>query len=285
MKRKIIFLILAITIVGITIFLRIIFVCKGEKLKNILYKSKNIIVQQVQEGNRDLIVLGSGYSLSVDEQNKIINHDPLMIMPNIEFQEETILSIFYPFESEGLERAGKELSTFVNSIKEEYDSITLIGHSKCGVCFANAVKWVEFDNINVVTISAPFEGTPMADQKAMFEKLNWFEERIYNLIFSNHKVDQDIIPDSNFMQNVDYSGLETCKHINIVSKYPNKSKNILDILLTYLDKRAKINGDGIVPKDSQQAILYPNSTTKLIEATHATSMEIGIKIVKKVIQY
>lgn len=281
MKKKIIIFILAVIIVGIAVGWRIIFVCNGDVLKNVFYKSENIIIQKVQDGNKNLIILGSGYSLSIDDQNKVVSHDPLMILPNIEFQEETVFSIFYPFESEGLETAGKELSTFINSIMQDYDSITLIGHSKCGVCFANAAKWIECKNMNIVTISAPFYGTPIADKKSMFEKLNWFEERMYTLIFSDHNVDKDIIPNSNFLQTVDYSGLENCTHINIVSECAEKSSNLLDIVLKYLDEKGEINGDGIVPKTSQQSISYSNTIEKEIEASHATSLDIGIEIIKK----
>lgn len=281
MKKKIIIFILVVILAGIAIGWRTIFVCKGDTLKNVLYRSENIIIQQMQKGNENLIVLGSGYSLSIDEQNKVVNHDPLMILPNIEFQEETVMSILYPFESSGLEEAGMELSSFINSTLQDYDTITLIGHSKCGVCFANAVKWIESENINVITVSAPFSGTPMADRKAMFQKLSWFEKRVYALIFSNHNVDKDIIPNSKFLQNVDYTGLENCTHINIISECPEKSINPLDLMLRYLDKKGEINGDGIVPKTSQQSVSYSNTVLKNIDATHATSLEIGVGIVKE----
>jgi len=285
MKKKIIILILATIIVGITVFLRIIFVCKGDVLGNLVYKSENLIIQQVQKGNRNLIILGTGYSVSVDDENKVVSHDPFMVLPSIEFQEETIMSIFYPFESEGLGKAGEELSNFINSVAGEYDSITLIGHSKCGVCFANAVKWMEHENINVITISAPFKGTPMADKQMMSEKLNGFEERIYTLVFSNHAVDKDTMPKSEFIQNADYSGLEKCTHVNIVSKCPRNSRRIIDVILMFFDKKGNIKGDGIVPKTSQQYVNYPNTVQKEIEATHATSFKIGIEIAKKIIQF
>lgn len=99
-----------------------------------------------------------------------------MILPNINFQEDlTIMSIFYPFESRGLENAGKELSYFIDSVMQDYDNITLIGHSKCGVCFANAAKWIKCKNLKIVTISAPFLGTIMANKEEMF-RLFWFRK-------------------------------------------------------------------------------------------------------------
>ena len=147
--------------------------------------------------------MGSGYSLSINEQYEIISHNLLQVLPNIGWEEATIWSIYYPFESKGLEEVGKELSTYLNLREDEYDSITLIGHSKCGVCFANAVKWMDYENLTVATISTPFEGTPMVDEKEMTEKLNGFMQLAYKLIFSNHNVDKDLITNSEFMQNVD----------------------------------------------------------------------------------
>ncbi len=284
MRKKITIFIVTAIIVGIAIFLRITFLWNGEFFENVVYKSQNLIIQQVAEGNRDLIILGVGGSLSVDEQNKIVHHDPLMLLPDIEFQDETVLSIFYPFETAGLEDAGKELSTYINSITPQYDSITLIGHSKFGVCFANAAKWIKQKEIlTVFTISTPFYGTSIADKDAMFEKLNWFEYGAYMMNFSNHKVDQDLIPDSEFFKNADYSGLENCRHINIISKCPPKAQSFLDFLLKYLDERGEINGDGIVPEASQN-LSYSNTITEKIEATHDTSLEMGVEMAKKMIQ-
>lgn len=285
MKRKIILFILIAIIVGTIIFLRKIFVYKGDLVENVVYTSENLIIQQVQGGNRNLIIFGTGYSLSVDNQSKVVNHDPFMILPTIDFQEETVMTIFYPFEASGLESAGKELSTFINSIMQDYDSITLIGHSKCGVCFANATKWIQNSNLNIITISTPFQGTPMADKENVSKNLTWLEQKIYTFIFSNHAVDQDLIPNSQFLQNVDYSGLENCTHINIVSKCPQKTGNLLDVVLTYFDKKVGINGDGIVPQTSQQYLSYPNSIEEVIEANHSTSFSVGVEIAKKLLGF
>lgn len=283
MKKKItkiiIFIIIMFLVIG-TVCYRTIFVCNNEKLENITYKSNNLIIQEINKGNtenKDLIILGSGYSLTVNANDKIIEHDPLMIMPKNNFFEETVLSVFFPFESNGLEEAGRELAEFINVNEHNYDSVTLIGLSKCGVCFANATKWItNKKKITIITISAPFKGTDKA--QIAKEKLNFFEKFLFLSIYSNHNVDQDLIPNSKFMQNADYSGLADCKkHINIISICPKKTNNYLDNILCYLDKKLEINGDGIISFDSQK-ILYPNTIEIQIEATHAYSMQKGIEM-------
>lgn len=278
MKKKITFL--AIIVIVITLLLRMTFVCNGEELENVVYKSDNLIVHQVQSGNDNLVILGSGYSLSINNYNKIVSHDPFMIFPENGFENETVMSVFYPFESEGLEEAGKELSTFINSISDEYSSITLIGHSKCGVCFANSVKWMDCSNLNVVTTATPFKGTPIVDETAMSKVFNWFDSLAYSFIFSNHVVDRDIIPGSDFINGADYSGLAHCTHINIVSKCPEKSYNPIDIFLMYLNEIANIQGDGIAPASSQRYVNYSNTIQEEIYATHATSFNISVEIAK-----
>lgn len=280
-KKIIIFTLILLMFMGGRILLRCIFVTKGEILKNVEYKSNNLIVHTAKQGEKEnLVILGSGYSLSINEQKQIVNHDPLMIFPSMkEYQEDTtVMSIFYPFECEGLEESGKELSDFINSKIEEYNEIILIGHSKCGVCFANAAKRIN-PKVNIVTISAPFAGTPVADRKAMLKKCNWLEGKIFEFIFSNHEVDKDIRPNSEFIKNADYSGLEYHRNINIISTCPQKISNPLDMILVYVDKKG-VSGDGIVPKASQK-LLIEGTIQEEFEATHATSLEKSMEIIKK----
>lgn len=168
MREKIIIFIFITIVLILVIFLRTVFVRNGKLLENVVYKSSNLIIQKIRTGNRNLIIIGSGYSLSIDNNNRITDHDPFMIFRNIGIKNATIMSIFYPLEASGLEESGKELSNFINSISKDYDNITLIGHSKCGVCFANATKWIAFDNLEIITISAPFYGTPFVNKKDVF---------------------------------------------------------------------------------------------------------------------
>lgn len=264
-----------------TIFVvRDVFVCKWQTLENVVYSSGNLVIHVAKEGTfKRLVILGSGYSLSIDEENKIVNHDPLMIMPSMKeySNNTTVMSIFYPFECEGLDEAGKEIASFVNSVSKEYGEIILIGHSKCGVCFANAAKWIK-TKATVVTVSAPFIGTPVADRETILKKLNSVEKIAYSLIFSNHAVDKNIAPDSKFLKTVDYSGLQKYNHINVISTCPEKSVNPIELILMYMDKY--VNGDGIVPKESQE--LNVNQTViRRIEATHATSLQKSVIYMKE----
>ena len=89
-------------------------------------------------------------------------------------------------------------------------------------------------------------------------------------------MDKDIIPNSTFIQNADYSGLEKCKHINIISECPKNSKDLSDIFFNYVDTKLQISGDGIVPLRSQ-SLAYPNTIEILIKANHSTSFKIGTK--------
>ena len=274
----IIFSLIAIIVITIIIIMRSIFVTKMQELEKVIYSTNNLIMHIAKQGKtKRLVILGSGYSLSIDKQNQIVSHDPLMILPSMKgySDDTTVVSIFYPFECEGLEEAGKELAEFINSKLVDWNEIILIGHSKCGVCFANAAKWIE-SKVTIVTVSAPFSGTPIADRESILKKLNWLEKVAYSLIFSNHEVDKNIMPNSEFIENADYSGLQKNNHINVISICPTKSLNPIEMFLMYMDKY--VDGDGIVPKESQE-LQFDTTNTKRIEATHATSLQKSINLI------
>lgn len=90
------------------------------KLRNVIFKTKNIIIQEVRKSTnsdcKTCIIMGSGYSLSVDEENNVIHKDPLFFPPsgNV-YGDYTVLSLFYPFECEGLSVAAKELANYIDT--------------------------------------------------------------------------------------------------------------------------------------------------------------------------
>lgn len=258
------------------------FVRKGDLLENVVLSTQNIIINVEQVGNgKEVVIVGTGYSLSIDSSNRITQCDPFMQWPDLTIfrSDITIMTIYFPFECKGLKEAGKEICKFANQILGEK---IFVLHSKCGICIALTCRMLK-GRADIVTISTPFQGTIVADKKKVLKKLNWLERKIYSLVFSDHKVDRDIMPNSTIIQKADYSGLKSHNHINVISICPGNSKKIVDKLLCYLDAKLSIRGDGIVSEESQKMI---GIRTIRITSTHASSFLEGIeKVIKYYIPY
>lgn len=283
---------IVLTILVWYVVMRQIFVMEGDKAGEILYKSDNVILQVLEQNKKakNVVILGEGYSESVNEEGIITYCDPLMFKPNTNnlFNQDTqVIYVYYPFDvekqQERLGVAGQEIASYINDELKDYEeeNIVAIGHSKCGVCFANMTQWLD-RKITIVTISAPFKGTIVADKSLFKEKMNFFEYSIYNIMFSNHQVDKDIIAGSYFLEQANYDGLANQNHINIVSTCQKESNNLVDKSLSYINDKYSINGDGIVPLESQ-LMEYENTIQIFIEASHATSIEKGIEVAKQYI--
>jgi hypothetical protein len=258
-----------------------IFVHNKEKLKGVVQKTPNVVIQKIQEGtDRDLcFIIGSGYSLNVDEEDRVSWHDPAMIKHNYRLRKEiTVYIYFYTYECEGLAAAAEEIAQFTNSIFEEHERIFFVGYSKCALCLCKATEYLK-DLVTLATISPPIHGTIIADQEAIEKMvkspiLMW----MYRKIFSNHKIDKDIIPGSEFLK-----GLKEpiCKeHINIRSKLSVKKiyLNPIDYFLLLVDKVLKLDGDGIVPFASQQAKTEKQIT---IDCSHVSSLKVGLRLIEE----
>ena len=257
------------------------FVLNGVIMEEIVYRTENIVIQKIQEGEKRkrCYIIGNGHSLNVDDNDVITKHDPGMhkFQPEIS-KDNTVYAFYFTFECSGLEESSVEIAEFVNKLSEEYEQIFLVGHSKCGLCLYNASHYCK-KYITLVTISTPFNGTIIADKKTVEKKLkSRIFKKFYNMIFSDHNVDRDIIPNSQFIQNMQDATFE--KHINITSSLNNifSCKDIVDLLLFILDKIMRINGDGIVPINSQKV----NSTqTVNMICSHANSLRKGLEVVEK----
>lgn len=258
------------------------FVLNGEILSGIVYTTKNVVIQKVQEGKKRkrCYIIGNGHSLNVDNNCTVIKHDPGMhkFQPKIS-EDNSVYAFYFTFECSGLEESSKEIADFVNSLQEKYEQIFLVGHSKCGLCLYNASHYCKKDII-LVTISTPFCGTIIADKNAVEGRLkSRVFKNIYNMIFSDHNVDRDIIPNSRFIQNMQTA---SCKeHINITSSLKGlfSCKDIMDLLLLIWDKIMQIHGDGLVPLTSQKA-----SSTRTINifCSHANSLRKGLDVIEKI---
>lgn len=230
-----------------------------KKLRNIVYKSENLIVQLMQKSSspcNTVVIVGNGHSVSVDDYNNITFCGPCYYPPKrVKGYGDkcAIFAIYYPKTCEGLAVAGEELAEFIKKNLQLYRKIILHGHSKCGCCFQNLAHWL--DNwskyrTHIVSVSAPLKGTPFANIEDFALKLNGFERFIYFKIFSNHKVDRDICPGSEFLNSLDLQDYEGLHREFIVSKC-GKSFNLIDWVLAFIDFKTNIRGDGIIPLQSQ----------------------------------
>lgn len=255
------------------------------ELQNIVYKSENLIIQRLQWSPRGIVVIvGSGYSLSVDNNDKITFIDPFFIPPtsnNNYGKNCNVYTIYFTKNCAGLAVAGKELAYWINTFLLLNRKIILHGRSKCGCCFVNLCQWLTPDintKVSLVTVSAPFRGTPFADIKNFSQKLNAFEKFLYFRVFSNHHVDRDISPGSNFIKSLNMESINV-NYCPIVSKC-GPTANPIDWLLWLVDILTGIHGDGIVPLESQ----IPDNPYDQITASHATSMRKSCKFVRKLIE-
>lgn len=248
-------------------------------LPNIVYKTKNIIIQKIKDGSdKKCIIIGKGNSLSVNDNDEIVSHDPGMKAYEVDFDTTaTVYTFYFTFECSCLSISSMEIANFINNLSSSYNEIYLIGHSKCGPCL---YKTAELCNrkVNLITISVPFHGTKVAD-KTMMEKELKYRLLInkYNKIFSNHNVDKGIAPNSEFIKNFTFSKLEN--HINITASIDNLAacEDLMDLFLYMFNKLMKINGDGIVPLNSQT---LNDVKTVHISSSHDKALKLGISKIK-----
>lgn len=256
-------------------------VLNGEFVKGVVYQTENVIVRNVQQGKerKRCYLIGNGHSLSISETHLVTKHDPGMHMFAPKIKAENAVYVFYfTFECSGLEGASKELATFIDCLSETYEEVILVGHSKCGLCLYQASHSCQ-ENVTLVTISTPFHGTIIADKNAVERKLSlWLFKEIYRMVFSDHKVDRDLISNSRWFQIMQPTSCK--KHINMTSSLERVSdcRNFVDLFLLALDRQLQMDGDGIVPLFSQQT----NSTqTIALSCSHASSLEQGLAILEK----
>ncbi len=256
------------------------------QLRNIVYKSSNLIIQHIQKNSNGCniaVVVGNGHTISIDDKNNVTFCDPLFNPEksiNDYGNECSIFVVYYAKTCEGLDIAGKELANFIKDYLSLYKKIILHGHSKCGLCFLNLAKYLDRWSMLrtcIISVSAPLKGTPFADVQNFSKRLNVVEKFFYLKFFSNHNVDKDICPNSEFLNNFEIPSFDRLRVEYVVSKCGPRL-NPIDFLLWLIDIRAKINGDGIVPMESQM----PDGIYFQVKGSHATSMKKSCKIVRDI---
>lgn len=281
-------LVFAIVILACGYFIwRCIFQCTGYHMKNVLYKSSNLIVQKLKEGrSRTLIVMGNGWNVSLNDNDRITKHDPIFIIPKKELKlliggnaDYEVITAYFPFECEGIDQSARELADYLNHNYCDY-KIILLGHSKSAAQFAQTLNYLERDEkkLKLIFVSPAFGGV-ISDEEVM-STLCLLDRIIYRLIFVPHKVNDDITKRSYFLTKVaDFSKISEHEAYLIRSRISRKPFDLINAYLLHLDRKLSILGDGIIGYNEQY---YDADWTQefIVRASHSGSMALAIQKMK-----
>ncbi len=257
--------------------MRRIRVIDNMRINTVLYKSSNLLLLGLKNNGSDTaFIVCEGWSMDVNDENFICQWDPCMSIPTQKEYSELkgdIILMYFPFNCDGLEKAGEELSSYINWNMYTYKNIILIGHSKGGVCFANMARLLK-RKTTMLFISTPFLGTKIVEPTEVARELNFIEYKIYDRIYKKHNVNIDVMRDSSFIKNADYSGVKAHNCVNFISEIKS-IKSIGDICYIYLKHRLKYcRADGIVEVYSQEYLnkKYSEVSKIYVDASHNNSL-------------
>lgn len=239
-------------------------------MKDITYNGDEIVLVPVSmSSNNNLIIVGNGFSIG----------DPFMSAPRMRNSKKlgTILAMFFKKDCSGLETAQQELAQYINKVYHNYQNVVVYGHSKCGVMFYKMLSLITSPIISI-SVSAPFGGCFWADKEQVRKSLKCWNYWIYEKIFSNHMVDQDIITGSEYLKKERHIP-EYHVAVNMVSQVYDfvdefRGGNLGQSIFSSLNKLAGYKqGDGIVSVQSQ--LQQKGMTNFYIVASHVTSFKKG----------
>ncbi|MCI8833356.1 MAG: hypothetical protein HFJ19_04060 [Clostridia bacterium] len=103
-------------------------------LRNIVYQSSKVIVQQLQKGSNNIaVIVSNGYLFTVDESNHITFSSEYKKIRG--YKDSTVFAVFYTQTYEGTDVADRELAELINKDFMLYKKIILHGYSECGLRF------------------------------------------------------------------------------------------------------------------------------------------------------
>lgn len=193
----------------------------------------------------------------------------------------------------------RDISYIVKDLHNSYSNVIIVGHSKGSTISIAMLKYLsDTDYSMMINISSPYAGTMLTMPEKMYEFLspkkifNWeYGKAFYNFycsIFDGDMADKIIREDSPFLRHLDYSKIDKDKFINITAKsgvisflYDFWNFDPEGMALPLLDSLLSLDGDGLVPLESQKTNMPKNIKTIHLIASHKSSYKIGIKKVLK----
>lgn len=251
------------------------------EIRSVLYKTPNVLLiggeRWSGKKSKTAFIICEGTSMSLNSGNTPQQWDPFLTIPNEEeysYLDGDVINMYFPFECDGLQKAGEDLATYINVYMRDYETIAIIGHSKAGVCIANMARMLA-KKIVLVFVSAPFNGTIMADPERVGIRVNKLENTFYKKFYKMHPVDLDVIPNSHFLRIANFSGIKSHICINVIAKC-NRPLTMTDLFYQYVGSRIGYReSDGIVTVSSQKMISlkFPTVDTLYLNASHANSLK------------
>lgn len=138
-------------------------------LRNIVYKSTNLIIQQLQKGSNNIaVVVGNGNYAHIKNNGQITTSHS----PKINYGDCSIYALYYP-EIVDRNLAIQELARWINIDLQFVRKIILHGYSQYAIDFLTLRlnKWSEL-RIHIVAVSAPVRNIPEDIFKTIYEKLD-----------------------------------------------------------------------------------------------------------------
>ncbi len=281
----------------------------GTILSDIVYKTDNIIVQGLRWGcSSDVVVIGTGDYTDVeklDEESsyyfehyeikskRFMDYIPYDLLNYID-NKVTVYSIYFDYNSKGLEEASNDIVKWVEKETEFLkdlrgnivQNITFIGMSKAAVCFYSSVSKLPkspMRNISLYTVASPFKGTLICsdDIYKQPKRFGKFLNFVHKKVFNGVNVEKDLDPKSEFIKSLKKINLNSSsiQHLNLVTKVTRKScHNIRDWILLWINWALGWEGDGIVPCNSQN---LDDVYTYIICTSHDSALRTAMKILKE----
>lgn len=249
-------LIMIISMIFVVIW-RCIFQCNGYYMTDIIFKSRNLILQRVKKGkSKTLIIFGNDGNVSVDKANLITKHDFNFSIPKKQIKhllkeqrkktDYEIVCSYFPFECQGIDNSARELAEYLNQNYSDY-KIILLGHTKAAIQFAQALNYLNRSamDVKLILVSPAFGGV-ISYEEAM-SVLNCIEKMVYRILFVPHKVDLDITKGSNFLNEIaNFSKISVYDTYLIRSCVIYRPFNPINNYFFHLDNKLNIEGDGVV---------------------------------------
>ncbi len=164
-------------------------------LQNVVYKSTNLIIQQLQKGSNNIaVVVGNGNYAHIKNNGQITTSHSPKINYGIDC---SIYALYYP-EIVDRNIAIQELAIWINNDLKFVRKIILHGYSQYALDFLTAHHWLNKWSqlrLHIVAVSAPVKNIPEDTFKAIYKKLDCHIVVSKSFLYNNQVVPfQDQIP-------------------------------------------------------------------------------------------